>query len=83
MRNSYNPIVENTQRDPSTPRKNPATGEWRLRTFDSSVYGSASDADLLAGKSRTLKAPSRERQSSPSQPFPRGGLMAEGPASTR
>jgi len=47
---SYNPIVENTQRDPSTPWKNPATGEWRLRTFDSSVYGSASDADLLAGK---------------------------------
>lgn len=51
---SYNPIVENTQRDPSTPWKNPATGEWRLRTFDSMVYGSASDADMLAGKWYTI-----------------------------
>lgn len=45
---SYNPIMEDTQRDPSTPWKLP-TGEWRLRTYDS-MYGSASDADLLAGK---------------------------------
>lgn len=45
---SYNPIMENTQRDPSTPWKTPS-GEWRLRTYDSKVYGSASDADLLAG----------------------------------
>jgi hypothetical protein len=27
-----------------------ASGEWRLRTFDQSVYGTASDADFLAGK---------------------------------
>lgn len=46
---SYNPIMENTQRDPSTPWKLPS-GEWRLRTFNSIVYGSASDADMLAGK---------------------------------
>ena len=46
---SYNPIMENTQRDPSTPWKTPS-GEWRLRTYDSKVYGAASDADMLAGK---------------------------------
>jgi len=46
---SYNPIMENTQRDPSTPWKLPS-GEWRLRTYDSKVYGAASDADLLEGK---------------------------------
>jgi len=46
---SYNPIMENTQRDPSTPWKTPS-GEWRLRTYDSSVYGAASDADLIQGK---------------------------------
>eukprot|EP00933_Yihiella_yeosuensis_P065924 TRINITY_DN6994_c1_g1_i1.p1 TRINITY_DN6994_c1_g1~~TRINITY_DN6994_c1_g1_i1.p1 ORF type:complete len:579 (-),score=93.45 TRINITY_DN6994_c1_g1_i1:263-1999(-) len=45
----YNPIVENTQRDPSGPWKTPY-GEWRMRTFDSKVYASASDADVLAGK---------------------------------
>jgi len=50
---SYNPIVENTQRDPSTPWKTP-DGEWRLRTFDSMVYGAASDADLVAGKWYTI-----------------------------
>ena len=26
------------------------SGEWRLRTFNSMVYGSASSKDLLAGK---------------------------------
>ena len=46
---SYNPIVENTQRDPSTPWQTPS-GEWRLRTYDSSVYGAASSEDLLEGK---------------------------------
>jgi sucrose-6-phosphate hydrolase SacC (GH32 family) len=46
---SYNPIMENTQRDPSSPWKTPS-GEWRLRTYDSQIYGSASDADVLAGK---------------------------------
>lgn len=33
---SYNPIMENTQRDPSTPWKEPS-GEWRLRTYNSKV----------------------------------------------
>ena len=37
------------QRDPSSPWRLPS-GEWRLRTFDSKVYGTASDADLLSGK---------------------------------
>ena len=46
---SYNPIMENTQRDPSTPWQS-QSGEWRLRTYDSSIYGSASSEDLLAGK---------------------------------
>jgi sucrose-6-phosphate hydrolase SacC (GH32 family) len=46
---SYNPIMENTQRDPSTPWKTPS-GEWRLRTYNSIVYGAASDEDMLAGK---------------------------------
>ena len=49
----YNPIVESTQRDPSTPWKTPS-GEWRLRTYDSMVYAAASDADLLAGKWYTV-----------------------------
>ena len=46
---SFNPIIENTQRDPASPWKTPA-GEWRFRTYDSKVYGAASDADFLAGK---------------------------------
>eukprot|EP00656_Telonema_subtile_P029809 TRINITY_DN32883_c0_g1_i1.p1 TRINITY_DN32883_c0_g1~~TRINITY_DN32883_c0_g1_i1.p1 ORF type:complete len:540 (-),score=103.10 TRINITY_DN32883_c0_g1_i1:172-1791(-) len=46
---SYNPIMQNTERDPSTPWKTPS-GEWRFRTYNSKVYGSASDADMLAGK---------------------------------
>ena len=50
---TYNPIVENTQRDPSTPWKTPA-GEWRLRTYDSMVYGAASDADVVSGKWYTI-----------------------------
>jgi beta-fructofuranosidase len=49
----YNPIIENTQRDPSTPWKTPG-GEWRMRTFDSMLYGAASDADLLAGRWYTI-----------------------------
>merc|ERR1719189_2601889 len=44
---SYNPIIKDAQRDPSSPWK-ASTGEWRLRTFDSMVYGAASDADLVA-----------------------------------
>ncbi|KAL3904877.1 MAG: hypothetical protein SGPRY_011125 [Prymnesium sp.] len=46
---TYNPVMENTQRDPSSPWKTPS-GEWRLRTYDSKFYGAASDADLLKGK---------------------------------
>merc|ERR1711871_933899 len=46
---SYNPIMQDTQRDPSSPWKTPS-GEWRLRTYDSNVYGAASDADVLEGK---------------------------------
>ncbi len=46
---SYNPIVEGAMRDPSTPWRTPYS-EWRMRTFDSSVYASPSDADLLAGR---------------------------------
>jgi sucrose-6-phosphate hydrolase SacC (GH32 family) len=46
---SYNPIMENTQRDPSSPWKTPS-GEWRLRTYDSKVYAASSDADVMAGK---------------------------------
>jgi len=45
---SHNPIMENTQRDPSSPWKTPS-GEWRLRTYDSKVYAASSDADVLAG----------------------------------
>jgi len=44
-----NPIVENTQRDPTSPWKT-SYGEWRLRTYDQKIYGSASDEDLIAGK---------------------------------
>eukprot|EP01062_Namystynia_karyoxenos_P050279 TRINITY_DN3900_c0_g2_i1.p1 TRINITY_DN3900_c0_g2~~TRINITY_DN3900_c0_g2_i1.p1 ORF type:complete len:571 (+),score=184.07 TRINITY_DN3900_c0_g2_i1:79-1713(+) len=50
---TYNPIVADTQRDPSTMWKTPH-GEWRLRTYDSMEYGSASDADVKAGKWYTI-----------------------------
>lgn len=46
---SYNPIMENTQRDPATPWQMPS-GEWRLRTYDAKIYGTASSSDMLAGK---------------------------------
>jgi sucrose-6-phosphate hydrolase SacC (GH32 family) len=46
---SYNPIMENTQRDPATPWKT-QYGEYRLRTYDSNIYGTASAEDMLAGK---------------------------------
>jgi len=46
---SYNPVMENTQRDPSSPWKTP-DGEWRLRTYDSKVYAASSDADVIAGR---------------------------------
>ena len=57
---TYNPVVAHGTRDPASPWRTVA-GEWRTRTFDGSVYGSASDADALAGrwydigKSATLK----------------------------
>jgi len=47
-KSAANPIVNNTQRDPSTAWKT-AAGEWRLRTYDSMVYGAASDEDFIAG----------------------------------
>ena len=50
---AYNPIMENTQRDPSTPWKT-SHGEWRLRTYDSMIYGAASDADVVAGRWYTI-----------------------------
>ena len=46
---SYNPIMENTQRDPSTPWQTP-TGEWRLRTYDSRIYGAANASEILHGR---------------------------------
>lgn len=55
---SYNPVIENAERDPSTPWKTPS-GEWRLRTYNSIVYGAASDADMLAGKWYTI-GPSKD-----------------------
>jgi hypothetical protein len=36
---AYNPIVNNTQRDPSTAWQT-ASGEWRLTTYEGRVYGS-------------------------------------------
>ena len=46
---SYNPIMENTQRDPSSPWKTPF-GTWRLRTFNQHVYEAESDAAVLKGQ---------------------------------
>ncbi|CAK9039597.1 Beta-fructofuranosidase [Durusdinium trenchii] len=49
----YNPVMENTQRDPSTPWKE-ANGEWRLRTYDAQFYAASSDLDLLGGRWRLI-----------------------------
>jgi sucrose-6-phosphate hydrolase SacC (GH32 family) len=46
---SYNPIMENTQRDPSSPWKT-EFGTWRLRTYNQHVYEAASDAAVLKGQ---------------------------------
>jgi sucrose-6-phosphate hydrolase SacC (GH32 family) len=46
---SYNPIMENTERDPSSPWKTPF-GTWRLRTFNQHVYEAESDAAVLKGQ---------------------------------
>lgn len=45
---SYNPIMNNTERDPSSPWRT-RSGEWRLRTYNSKIYAASSDADLVAG----------------------------------
>ena len=50
---SYNPIMENTQRDPSSPWKTPF-GTWRLRTFNQHVYEAESDAAVLKGQWKDL-----------------------------
>jgi hypothetical protein len=50
----YNPIMENTQRDPSTPWRTPA-GEWRLRTFDSKVESTAQQQHSTAQHSRAQR----------------------------
>lgn len=34
----YNPIANNTQRDPSTAWQEPQTGEWRLTTYNTQLY---------------------------------------------
>ena len=49
----YNPVLENAQRDPASPWKT-AAGEWRTRSYDATIYGAASDADVLAGKWYTI-----------------------------
>ena len=36
----YNPVINNTQRDPSTAWRDPATGEWRFTIYGGRVYGS-------------------------------------------
>ena len=71
---SYNPIMESTQRDPSTPWKDPKTGEWRLRTYDAMVYGSASDKDLPSFAGHWP-----ERMSTSASPTPRSS-QSEKPA---
>ena len=76
----YNPIVNNTQRDPSTPWKTPS-GEWRLRTYDQMIYAAKSDQDLLAGRWYTVgKDPDLRQCECPSLyelPPPTPGFEAE------
>ena len=45
---SYNPVVKDGTRDPASPWRT-ASGSWLTRTYDSSIYGAASDADVVAG----------------------------------
>jgi hypothetical protein len=55
---SFNPIMEGTERDPSSAWQT-SSGEWRMRTYNSMVYGAASSADFLTGKFYTIgKSPS-------------------------
>eukprot|EP00039_Didymoeca_costata_P017019 m.311871 g.311871 ORF g.311871 m.311871 type:complete len:134 (+) comp16482_c0_seq67:741-1142(+) len=42
---SFNPIMENTQRDPSSAWKTPF-GDWRFRTYNSHVYGAVSEENV-------------------------------------
>ena len=50
---SYNPVVENATRDPSSPWKTPS-GSWRVTDLDTSVFEAASDAAVLAGQWKKL-----------------------------
>jgi sucrose-6-phosphate hydrolase SacC (GH32 family) len=50
---SYNPVMENATRDPSSPWKTPS-GSWRVTDLDSSVFEAASDAAVLAGQWNNL-----------------------------
>lgn len=45
----YNPIMNSTQRDPSSPWQTPS-GEWRITTYNSKIYGTASTEDFLKGR---------------------------------
>jgi sucrose-6-phosphate hydrolase SacC (GH32 family) len=58
---AYNPVVENAHRDPASPWKT-ASGEWRTRTFDSTILGSASDATVVAGEWYTIGKSTSLRQ---------------------
>ena len=75
-----NPIIEGSQRDPSTSWKM-QSGEWRMRTYNGIVYASASDADFLAGKFYTIgKNPDFRQCECPSfypLPAPSPGFEAE------
>ena len=61
---SYNPIMENTQRDPSAPWKTPA-GSWRLRTYNQHVYeavnGTPGATDAALGCCGLLLVPASDR----------------------
>ena len=54
LRHVSQPIMENTQRDPSSPWKTPS-GEWRLRTYNQHVYAAASDE--VRARARGLSCP--------------------------
>eukprot|EP01051_Picozoa_sp_SAG22_P022569 SAG22_NODE_5453_length_1011_cov_1.341009_1_plen_215_part_01 len=46
---SYNPVITDGTRDPASAWRT-ATGSWLTRTYDSTIFGAASDADVIAGK---------------------------------
>ena len=45
----YNPVVTDGTRDPASPWRT-ESGSWLTRTYDSTIFGAASDADVIAGK---------------------------------